>query len=242
MRHIARRTPCIAVSRSLMEKFEQGRVRQIAVSTITQEDFFFRDDTCMAEPVRVLFVGVLRHEKSVDTLIEAIGLLQKEGKAVHLDVVGDGDQRASLDRLAAQSLRAGTYHFHGFQTDPAALHRFYMQADVLVLCSVSEGLPRVVIEAMARGVPVVATTVGDIPDLVRHEQTGLLVPPRDPVALATSIRRLMQDGALRRKLIAGGYAVAQEHTAAHLLQQVVAFVRENLGVDLTDCGETARCG
>jgi glycosyltransferase involved in cell wall biosynthesis len=110
------------------------------------------------------------------------------------------------------------------------------------LCSVSEGLGRVVLEAMARGVPVVATAVGGIPDLVRHEETGLLVPPRDPVALATSIRRLMQDGALRRKLIAGGYAVAQEHTAAHFLQQVVAFVRENLGVDLTDCGETARCG
>jgi glycosyltransferase involved in cell wall biosynthesis len=242
MRYIAHRTPCIANSCSLAEKFGVGRVQHIMVSTITQEDFFFRDDTCMSEPVRVLFVGALRHEKSVDTLIEAVGILQKEGKAIHLEIVGDGDQRASLEHLAAQSLRAGSYNFYGFQTDPAALHCFYMQADIFVLCSVSEGLPRVVIEAMARGVPVVATTVGGIPDLVRHEQTGLLIPPRDPVALATSIQRLMQDGALRRKLIASGYALAQEHTAAHFLQQVVTFIRENLGVDLTDYGDTARCG
>jgi glycosyltransferase involved in cell wall biosynthesis len=242
MQRIAHRTPCIAISQSLMEKFGEGRVHQIAVSTLTHEDFFFREDTSLTQPVRVLFVGALRHEKSVDTLIEAVGLLQQEGTAVHMDIVGDGGQRAYLERVASQSLQAYTYCFHGFQTDPAAIHRFYVEADIFVLCSVSEGLPRVVLEAMARGVPVVATAVGGIPDLVRHEETGLLVPPRDPAALATSIRRLMQDGALRRKLIAGGYAVAQEHTAAHFLQQVVAFVRENLGVDLTDCGETARCG
>jgi phosphatidylinositol alpha-1,6-mannosyltransferase len=191
MRHIARRTPCIAVSRSLMEKFEQGRVRQIAVSTLTQEDFFFREDTSLTQPLRVLFVGALRHEKSVDTLIEAVGLLQQEGTAVRMDIVGDGDQSAYLERVASQSLEAYTYCFYGFQTDPAAIHPFYVQADIFVLCSVSEGLPRVVLEAMARGVPVVATAVGGTPGLLANGECGLLVPPGDAPAMAQAIVELL---------------------------------------------------
>jgi glycosyltransferase involved in cell wall biosynthesis len=242
MRRIARRTPCIAISRALAQKFGDGRVRHISVSTLTQADFFFREDTCLAGPVRVLFVGALRHEKSVDTLIEAIGILQNQGNSVHLNIVGDGDQRAYLEQLADRLLKKDTCCFHGFHSDPASLHGFYTDADIFVLCSVSEGLGRVVLEAMARGVPVVATAVGGIPDLVRHEQTGLLVQPRDSAALAGAIQRLTQDESLRRKLIAASYALAQEHTAERFLQQVVAFIRDELGVDLVNCEETAPCG
>jgi glycosyltransferase involved in cell wall biosynthesis len=140
MRRIARRTPCIAISRALAQKFGDGRVRHISVSTLTQADFFFREDTCLAGPVRVLFVGALRHEKSVDTLIEAIGILQNQGNSVHLNIVGDGDQRAYLEQLADRLLKKDTCCFHGFHSDPASLHGFYTDADIFVLCSVSEGI------------------------------------------------------------------------------------------------------
>jgi glycosyltransferase involved in cell wall biosynthesis len=73
-------------------------------------------------------------------------------------------------------------------------------SDVLVLSSLSEGIPVVVIEAMAAGLPVVATAVGGVPEVVRHEREALLVPSQDEEAMATSLRRLRDDPPLRRAL------------------------------------------
>ncbi len=229
-----RQTPAFAISTALAEHYAvpNAGLPVIAVSTLLQADFFQREDTCQATPVNVLFVGVLRHEKSVDTLIQAVGLLQQRNQPVHLHVVGDGPERANLEREALRCLQPNTVHFHGFQTDPAMLHRFYVNADLFVLCSVSEGLGRVVLEAMARGVPVVATRVGGIPDLVRDGETGLLVPPRDPEALAHAMDRIIHDEGLRRRLIASGYCVAERHTAERFLDDVMQFIATHTGIDL----------
>ncbi len=234
LRHILQTTPAIAISQSLQAKFPGTRVAHIAVSTLIESDFYLRWDTCLSSPLRVLFVGALRHEKSVDTLIEAVGLLQAQGYEIVLDIVGDGDQRPFLEDCARRYLTEGTCRFHGFQTDPAVLHRFYSMADLFVLPSVSEGLGRVVLEAMARGVPVVASAAGGIPDLVQHERTGLLVSPREPKHLADALERVINDAGLRRRLIAAGYALAQQHTAEAFLRQVVNFIRERVGVDLLE--------
>ncbi|MGC8785689.1 MAG: glycosyltransferase family 4 protein [Armatimonadota bacterium] len=239
MRRIVQTTPSMAISRSLAEKFGTPTTCHIPVSTLTQDDFFLREDTCLTQPIRILFVGALRHEKSVDTLIEATARLQKQGYSVVLDIVGDGDQRPHLEQAASRLLQRGTWCFHGFQTDPVVLHRFYCDADIFVLCSVSEGLGRVVLEAMARGTPVIATAVGGIPDLVRHEQTGLLVSPREPKSLSQAMERLISDGSLRRRLIAGGYALAQQTTAQGFLERMVAFIHEHLGVELLEQQENS---
>ncbi|GIV17800.1 MAG: hypothetical protein KatS3mg022_3235 [Armatimonadota bacterium] len=239
MQRILQNTPAIAISQSLEAKFHGPCVDRIAVSTLIESDFYLRRDTCLSSPLRVLFVGALRHEKSVDTLIESVGLLQAKGYEIVLDIVGDGDQRPFLENCARRYLNEGTCHFHGFQTDPAVLHRFYSTADLFVLPSVSEGLGRVVLEAMARGVPVVASAVGGIPDLVQHKRTGLLVPPREPKHLADALERLVKDGDLRRRVIAEGYALAQQHAAEAFLRKVVDFIREQVGVDLLEQGAEA---
>lgn len=227
-------TPAFAISTALAERFggNSGGLAVINVSTLVWDDFFTREDTCTHLPIRVLFVGALRHEKSVETLIGAVGLLQERGFSVYLHIVGDGPQRQMLEREAMASLIPDTWCFHGFETNPEVLHRYYTQADLFVLSSVSEGLGRVLLEAMARGVPVVATRVGGVPDTVQHEQNGLLVPPRDVQAMAEAMMRLITDGSLRRQVIAGGYRSAQQHTSEQFLDHVMQFIWERTGVEL----------
>lgn len=233
MRRVAKTTPCVAVAKSLARKFGAERVRWLPASTVLEEEFYYREDTCINQPYQILFVGGLRPEKSVDTLIEAAAILRYRGYPVVLHIVGDGDQREFLEEKARSLLPPLSYFFHGFQSDPAVIHSFYCQADVFALSSLTEGFPRAVLEAMARGVPVVATDIVGIPDLVRHGETGMLVPVRQPERLANAIGRVIDDSLLRRRLITGGYAVAKEHTLERFLSNLIDFIRMEVGVDLS---------
>jgi glycosyltransferase involved in cell wall biosynthesis len=142
----------------------------------------------------VVFAGRLSPEKGVDTLIEAIGRLSRP---VALDVAGDGPDRPRLEALAAgvEGVR-----FHG-RVDGATVDSLMTQALAVVLPSRwYENQPMVVLEAFARGVPVVATDLGGTPELVRHGADGFLVPPDDPGALASALRTLLDDRARVRAM------------------------------------------
>jgi len=114
--------------------------------------------------------------------------------------------------------------FAGYRDDAA---RVVAAADVFALPSWTEGLPLVVLEAMALGRPVVATPVGGTPELVVDEETGLLVPPRDVAALAAALTRVLGDGALGRRLgEAGRRRVAERFSAEATSREVLALYDE----------------
>jgi glycosyltransferase involved in cell wall biosynthesis len=115
----------------------------------------------------------------------------------HLVVVGDGPSRANLEQLARQMGIGSRVHFAGEVVSPHNLHQFF---DVSVLCSLSEGFPNSVIEAMAAATPVVATPVGGVTDVVTHGVTGMLVPVNDPAPLVAAFRELGSDSLLRTRL------------------------------------------
>jgi glycosyltransferase involved in cell wall biosynthesis len=123
-------------------------------------------------------VGRLAPEKNQGLLIDAMADLLSE--RCHLLIVGDGPERQALLARAASSRRQEFVHLTGQREDIADVLTAF---DVFVLTSHTEGLPLVLLEAMATGVPVVATAVGGIPDLVDHRVTGFLTPPRDPQPL-----------------------------------------------------------
>ena len=140
--------------------------------------------------------------KGIEVLIDAARLLQQSGfREVHFAWAGHGP---ALEQLRAKAAEAGLHRFHflGRREDVPAL---LASAAVAVVPSVwAEAFGLTVVEAMAAGTPLVASAIGGIPELIRPEETGLLVPPGDPAELAEAIRRLLDDSALRARLAAQG--------------------------------------
>ena len=141
-------------------------------------------------------------------------------------LAGDGPERTALRRQAAELGLQDRVTFLGYRADVAAL---LAASDICVLPSLYEGLPLAVLEAMAARKPVVATHIGGTTEAITSGETGLLVPPADPAALAQSIRTLLSDPALAANLSAAGYAhVRDSFSAARMVQQVTGVYTELL--------------
>lgn len=142
-------------------------------------------------------VGHLRKEKAFDLLIEAIALLTPQHPQLQLMIAGEGPERESLERMIEKLGLAGRVRLLGQRADVSSI---LAAADVAVCCSDFEGGPLSVLEYMQAGLPVVATRVGGLPELIEDGSTGFLVPPRDPPALANRMAILLDDPELRRRL------------------------------------------
>lgn len=163
----------------------------------------------------ILFTGRHIQRKGIEYLIQAMRILRRS-RAVRLVITGDGDQRAMLERLTADLELGGSIEFKGF-VSPAELSILYSTCDVYVLPSVfddrgdAEGLGVTSIEAFLNECPVVATDVGGIVDVVHHEETGLLVPEKNPAAIASAIARYLDDPVFARRMARAGRLFAEEH-------------------------------
>jgi len=156
------------------------------------------------EGFRVLTIGRLVPWKGIDLLVRAVRGLP----GVRLDVVGDGPEAPALRALARQQNAAERVRFHGALV-PADSARLVADCHAFALLSRFEGLPHAVLEAMAAGLPVVATAAGGIPELVRDGETGLLVDP-EASAVARAIARLRDDEPLRRRLATNAAVFVRE--------------------------------
>jgi len=153
------------------------------------------------DTIRLLFVGNWDPRKGLDTLIEAVSLL--DNPEIVLDIVGEDSfhprYAKRVRRSVAVSGMENSVRFHG-RVDRESIARFYSEADVFVLPSSYEPFGIVFAEAMSFGLPIVAADAGGIPELVEHEDNGLLVPPNDATALAAAIDRLASSADLRERL------------------------------------------
>lgn len=167
----------------------------------------------------VVFIGRLTAQKGVNVLIDAMRQCPDE----HLTIVGDGPDRAALER-SASGLRNVT--FTGMLSHAQAQQRL-SQAMVLVLPSRHEGQPNVLMEAMSLGVPVIASRVGGVADLVSDGETGLLTAPGDAHAIASGIRRISTDEAFRTMLAANALRAIRRYAwpdAAQALEEKLKAV------------------
>ncbi len=136
-------------------------------------------------------------EKDQITVLKAFRTLFGKYPAARLTLVGEGDRIEEAKRCARELGVASRVSFPGASLDVAGVLR---TVDIFVFASIGEGLPNVILEAFATGRPVVATNVGGVPEIVHDGETGLLVPPRNPEALALALEHLMQNASLRKTL------------------------------------------
>ncbi|HLH44201.1 MAG TPA: glycosyltransferase family 4 protein [Bryobacteraceae bacterium] len=152
------------------------------------------------ERLEILTVGRLASAKGQHILIAAIQrLVRQERRSIRLRIVGDGPMRSELEReIAEQELEHYVRLEGGVGQD--RILAFYRDADVFVMSSFAEGVPVVLMEAMAMEIPCIATWVAGVPELIRHGVDGWLIPPSDAEALAAAICEFMDDSDLRRRL------------------------------------------
>ena len=169
---------------------------------------------------QVLCVGRLTAAKGQALLLTAIAQLHAQGIALQLTLVGAGPDAQSLQAYSAQLGITGLVTFTG-AVDQQHILAYYQKADVFVLPSFAEGLPVVLMEAMAMQLPCITTAITGIPELVVHEQNGLLVASSDVEGLALAIKRLINDAPLRARL---GQAARQRVLADYDLAKNTAHL------------------
>jgi glycosyltransferase involved in cell wall biosynthesis len=191
-------------------------------------------------PYTILTVARLVEKKGLPTVFRALHLLQKQGIAFRYILVGSGEDKdnllAFLKELGLDSVTEVT------GTLPhSKVIRLYRQADLFVLgCQIAEngdrdGIPNVLAESMAMGVPVVATNISGIPEIVEDEETGLLVPPISPRRLAQSMVRLLTDVDLRARVIpAARLKVHRQFDNAVLIEEIVDLYQQHGVVSADD--------
>jgi glycosyltransferase involved in cell wall biosynthesis len=156
---------------------------------------------------RVVAAGALISLKGYDVLLEAFAELAASGTPFELVLAGDGPERNKLERKAISVGIDERVKFLGGIDDVPAL---YSTAHIAVHASHSEGLSNTILEAMAEGLPVVATNVGGTPEMISDGQTGLLVPPNDARSLAAKVKQLLDRPDLRAELGSAGLEVVRE--------------------------------
>ena len=234
VRFMTERALTFANGRALREKHQAhgATVHETRTTTLSLSDLATRSDTCAQPRIRILTVSRIDPRKGLRALPSMIAALAGQGLDVAIDIVGPpigAIGESERDAISAEAARLGVADrvtLHG----PVALDRLmpmYRDFDLFVLPTrPGEGIPRVLMEAMAAGLPVVTTDVAGIASLITNQQNGLLVPDGSIDALIAAVRSLITTPSLRRQLIQGGYDTARAHTlerqAAELMQTVSA--------------------
>jgi glycosyltransferase involved in cell wall biosynthesis len=215
-------------------------VHQTTTTTISASHLATRTDSCTRRPVRLLTVSRIDPRKGLRVLPDVVRHLTALGIDSTLDIVGPAvgrpgeDERAAIlaDAVERQVDRRIALHGPVPLDDLLPMYRDY---DLFVLPTLpGEGIPRVLLEAMASGLPVVVTRVSGIPSLITHEVNGWLVEHSTARAIADAVARLVLDGPLRRRLIAHGYETARGLTLETQASRMMSVVALELGVPLRE--------
>ncbi|OFW14405.1 MAG: hypothetical protein A3F69_06800 [Acidobacteria bacterium RIFCSPLOWO2_12_FULL_66_10] len=234
IRRMARISLTFANGADLAEKHRRqgATVVETKTTTIAAGEINTRSDTCQRLPIRLLTVSRIDPRKGLLCLPDAVARLRAAGHDVSLDIVGPvvgqtGEAERTAIEQAARDLGVAD---RVRCTGPIPLDRLmplYRDYDLFVLpTGPGEGIPRVLLEAMAGGLPVVATRIAGIPSLIAHDQNGLLMDRASGASVADAVARLVGDATLRQRIIRSGYETAHAHTleqqAADMMRTIAA--------------------
>jgi glycosyltransferase involved in cell wall biosynthesis len=235
---IARGSLTFANGAALRVKHERdgARVFETKTSTLAAADIATRSDTCQSSPVRLLSVSRIDPRKNLRVLPEAVALLREQGFDVTLDIIGPPigqiGEREREEIIAAARRSGVEKHVRLPGIVPLdALMSAYREYDIFVLpTGPGEGIPRVLLEAMAGGLPVVTTNVSGISSLIRSGENGVLIEDASAAAIVVAVRTLLESAVARQRLIRGGYDTARAHTLDVQAAWMMDVVRRELAL------------
>jgi glycosyltransferase involved in cell wall biosynthesis len=228
-RALARDAPTVAVGEALAQRYAGGAPVLCTGFSLVPEREVADAARAVARAwdggLRVLSVGRLDREKNPLLLVDVLAALRARSPRWRLAVAGDGPLGEELRAaVAARGLRDAVDLLGEVPNGPR-LWSEYRRSHAFLHVSLTEGLPQVLFEAQAAGLPVVATAVGGVACALGNGARGLLVPPGDAAAAARALERLAGDDALRRRLVRAGIAHAREETLERQLDRLASFVR-----------------
>jgi len=189
-----------------------ARCVNLVPSVISTDQIVPPNDYDIQDPVKLLYVGRLVPIKGLAYLLRAVPDIGSDDQEVVLDIVGDGNHRAKLERLTKRLNIENQVNFRGLVSFGDQLFSYYENANIYVLPSLSEGIPKTLLESMAFGTPIVATNVGGIPDVIQDRETGLLIDPESEKKISESVNELINSFDLRKSIIDGQHSFIKRHT------------------------------
>ena len=171
-----------------------------------------KTDYELSEPAQLLHIGRFNYQKNHRGLLDAFGMILKKHPDCCLNLVGDGELRQEIEAYAEELGIREKVIFHRSQSD---VHPYLHDADIFLLPSQFEGMPMTIIEAMGTALPIVATAVGGVPDMLKDRESGMLVPC-SPEAVAEAVCALLESGELRRKIGTAAKAESEGFGAEHM--------------------------
>jgi glycosyltransferase involved in cell wall biosynthesis len=222
-RRLTRSRPTVVVGSELAERYGGSQTLVSGVSLIREAEVApdARADAKWAETVRLLTVTRLEEEKNPLLLPDVLIRLRPDGDW-RLQVIGDGPLRAALEQKAETFGLGPALELSGYVPFGEELREHYRRADAFLHVSLTEGLPQVLFEAAAVGLPIVATDVGGVAKALAEGEWGIVVPPDDAAAAARALVSL-RDPRLRARVVRAGLAYAREHTLERQVGEILRF-------------------
>lgn len=229
IKNIIKNIPTFVVGEELYNKFQKlnASVFKIVVSLISTNDIV-KEITIPArlQKIRLLNIGRLSPEKGVSYLIDGVyKMREKYGYDVTLTIVGSGMEESHLKEKIKKMGLNGCVKFLGYIPYNSEIINLYRNSDVFILPSLTEGVPKVILEALANGLPVIATSVGGIPEIIKDGENGILIPPADSEAIANAIHRLINNKNLIIDMIKKGLETIKEYTLEKQRERVIKILR-----------------
>jgi len=181
---------------------------------------------CAADTPILLMVSRLSHEKGHVDLLEALAALEHRGVNAHAVIVGEGPERTSIERTVTRRRLTGRVTLVGHRDD---VRPYFAVANLYLMPSHSEGSPNALLEAMEARLPIIASSVGGIPEIVTHERDAILVPARRPPMLAEAIERLLRNPAEGMRLAESAWSETSKFTYDAYYRGLVEVYRRVLG-------------
>lgn len=176
-------------------------------------------------PYNSLFVGRLSPEKGVSDLLEVIALMNTNCEEVMLDIAGTGELENVLKQQTKRFAITNQVIFHGYVPIGEELFNLYRSSDLIVLPSLEDQQPKVLLEGMSQSIAVIGTNVGGIPSIIRDGVNGLLIPPGQPDEIVKACKCILTDDELRQRLVCEGLKFAKAHTVESETESMMKLVK-----------------